>query len=129
MRRLAVLSVVIGLLVAPPLAIAQSNPFGPLPQPVPEATPEPTPAPGSPQAQVSRTTLALIGLGVLLLFVAVGWAITRDARRNLTEEDRAALERETSGAAGRTKPPAGKAKAKARQKGKAQRQARRRARR
>ncbi len=77
------------VLAASPAALAQQDtPFGPVP------TPEPTvePAPGT--DDVSRTTLYLIALGVLVGVIAIGYAISRDARKALPPEEREALERE-----------------------------------
>jgi hypothetical protein len=75
-------------LAGAPTAGAQDTPFGPVP------TPEPTiePVPGS--DEVGRGTLYLIGAAVLLGVVGIGYAISRDARRSLTADDRSALERE-----------------------------------
>jgi hypothetical protein len=126
MRRLAVLLLVLGLLAPAPAALAQSSPFGPLPQAPPAETPAPTAVENSAaQDDVGRSTLLLIAAGVMVVFVGLGIAITRDARRNLTEDDRLALERGPA-TTGRQR---NVQKAKARQKGKAQRDARRRARR
>ena len=92
MRRAAALLTLLALLVPVPVAAGQSDPFGPLPQP------PPAPAPPAPEddddgtGDVGRETLFLVGAGVLLAFFAIGWAITRDARRNLTEDDRATVE-------------------------------------
>jgi hypothetical protein len=126
MRRLAVLLLVLGLLAPAPAALAQSSPFGPLPQAPPAETPAPTPVENSAaQDDVGRSTLLLIAAGVMVVFVGLGIAITRDARRNLTDDDRLALERGPA-STGRQR---NLQKTKARQKGKAQRAARRRARR
>ena len=122
-------SVLLALLVlalaAAPAALAQSNPFGPLPPPAPEPTPVPTiEAPDD--GKFEQSTLLFVGAGVILVFGGLGYMITRDARRSLTEDDRAALER------GADKIPHRKgrdAKARARAKTKAQKQARRKARR
>lgn len=122
MHRLIVLFVVVAL--APvPAALAQSSPFGPLPPAQPAATPTPESTPSAlDDASVSRETLLVVALGVIALFAAIGIAVTRDARRSLTADDRAALERspdEVSHAKSR------EAKQRARKKAKAQRQARR----
>jgi hypothetical protein len=81
------------LLCAAPIAMAQSGPFAPLPPAQPQATPTPTPVGSTESGNASRATLFLIGGGVLLAFFAIGWWISRDARRNLTDDDRRALER------------------------------------
>jgi len=95
MRRRAFAMVVVALALAalPATAAAQSNPFGPLPPP---AAPTPTPTPlESPadQSSVSRPLLLGIAGAVALLFVGIGFYISRDARRHLTEDDRRALEK------------------------------------
>jgi hypothetical protein len=124
MRRLATMTLVIALL-APSVALAQSNPFGPLPQAAtPEPTPVATPRSIADQDSLSKTTLLLIGLGVLVVFVGIGVTITRDARSSLTEEDRRALERREREREAVQKKQRQTAKTKARQKGRQQRQAR-----
>ena len=92
MRRTAALLTTLALLVAAPAAVAQSGPFAPLPPAQPAATPTPTPVAPADGGN-SRATLFLVAGGVLLTFFGIGWAISRDARRNLTDEDRRALER------------------------------------
>lgn len=125
MHRLGLLSVLLVLLFAAPAAAQDANPFDDaLPSPSPTVT-------ASPNASddTSSSTVYLIAGGALLLFVGIGFFITRDARRNLTDEDRRAVER------GERAVPAaddermaggmrGKQKSKQRKKGKAQRQAR-----
>ena len=92
MRRLALIVCVLGLAVAAPVAAAQtgeggSGAFGPLPQAAPEETPTPTPPPSvEAQQQTDRTLLYLIGAGLLVLFVVIGYVITRDARSALPED-------------------------------------------
>ena len=103
-------------------AHAQSSPFSPLPQ-AQQATPAPTPAPtaAADQQDVSRGLLFGIAGAVLVVFVGIGIYITRDARRNLTEHDRRALDHvrtEQERQRGEV------ARKKARAKGKRQRQAR-----
>ncbi|HEX8104797.1 MAG TPA: hypothetical protein VF533_19415 [Solirubrobacteraceae bacterium] len=93
-RVLALLAVVALLALAPlaaPAAAQEDTPFGP----VPTETPKPEKAPG--EDDVSRTTLYLIAAGVLVAIVGIGYAISRDARRSLTAEDREAVEREERG--------------------------------
>jgi len=68
--------------------IAQSTPFGPVP------TPSPTVVPGPGNDDVSRTTLYLIALAVLVAIVALGYFIARDARSSLPREEREAIDRE-----------------------------------
>jgi hypothetical protein len=124
MRRLATLTLVIAM-IAPPVALGQSNPFGPLPQAAtPEPTPVATPKNIADQDSIPKSTLVLIGLGVLVIFVGLGWAITRDARSSLTDDDRRALERRERERDEVSKKQRQTAKTKARQKGRQQRQAR-----
>jgi len=68
--------------------IAQSTPFGPVP------TPAPTVAPLPGEDDVSRRTLYLIALAVLIAVVALGYFITRDARRSLPRGERVAIDAE-----------------------------------
>src|SRR5215211_6744221 len=110
-HRLAILSLVL-VLLAPATALAQDgNPFDgqlPPPQPSQTATPEPVDS--------SNDAVAI----ALLIF---GFWISRDARSNLSEEDRDHLR----GVHKRDEGPhkhERQAKAKARAKGRAQRQAR-----
>ena len=99
--------------------------FGPLPETA--ATPEPTPTPepsqtAAAQEDTDRRLLFAIGGALLLLFVVIGWFITRDARTHVPASERAAAARQ------RDEGPhkhARQAKAKARAKTKAQRVARR----
>jgi len=90
-RALALILVVLAVALAPAAALAQSTPFGPVP------TPEPTVQGAGNEGDVSRTTLYLIALAALVGVVAIGYAISRDARSSLTAEDREALEREARG--------------------------------
>ena len=92
MRRLAVLLVLLCTFGAPAAAVAQGGAFGPLP---PAAPPAPTPSPepeSLDQDGVSRTLLFGIAGGVVVLFFGIGFYISRDARRNLTDHDRRALD-------------------------------------
>jgi hypothetical protein len=123
-HRLAILSLVL-VLLAPATALAQDgNPFdGQLPPTQPQQTATPAPTSASTQQDTGRTTLYLIGGALLVFFVGIGWWISRDARANLTEEDRDSLR----GVHRRDEGPhqhERQAKAKARAKGRAQRQAR-----
>jgi hypothetical protein len=129
-RPLSLILVLVALasVAVPAAATAQSNPFGPLPQSAPEATPVPTATPAD-QNSVSRPFLLGIAAAVAIIFLAIGFYITRDARRHLTDDDRRALE---SGR-GREREPEGlpgervrtrTAKSKARAAAKRQRQAR-----
>ena len=132
MRRLAALLTLLALLAAAPVAVAQTNQgggggaFGPLPQAPPEETPVPTVAPTTEeQSNTDRTLLFAIGGGLLVLFLVIGYVITRDARQSLPEAERRAA---ADGPRLREEGPhrhAKQTKAKARAKTKAQRAARR----
>jgi hypothetical protein len=122
MRRALLLLLLLAVL-APATAHAQNSPFGPLPQ-ASEPTPAPTATPAdssADQSSVSRAMLLGIAGGVALLFVGIGYLITRDARSNLTDDDRRALERNRTEQERRRGQVV---KTKARARGKAQRQAR-----
>ncbi len=120
-RRIALLTTMLALAAATP-AVAQQNPFGPLPD---AATPTPAPvkAPSSSSSDnnTSRITLFVIGGALVLGFGVMGWFIMRDARSSIPEEDLAAMSRLREQG-----PHAHKrqAKAKARAKGRAQKNAR-----
>ena len=92
--RIATLFIVLAVLVAAPVAVAQtgeggSGAFGPLPEPAPAATPTPTPDPSiEAQEGTDRTLLYIIGGGLVILFVVIGRVITRDAKRALHESGR-----------------------------------------
>jgi hypothetical protein len=123
-RRIALLTTVLVLALAPYAAAQGSGgAFGPLPQ-APTATPVPTPtATPSSDSSTGRNTLFLIG-GILVVgFGIMGWFIARDARRGLPEGDLDALNRTRDEGPHKHKR---QAKAKARAKGRAQRQARKR---
>ena len=63
-------------------ALAQSDPFGPIPQAPPEQ-PEPAPAPTEDESEgLNRTQELLIGAAGIVLLFGIGWAIVRDARSN-----------------------------------------------
>src|SRR4051812_18099438 len=85
MRRIAsLLLCVVTLASAPSAALAQQSPFGPLPQPAPTATPTPENTGTNVLGQdVGRSTLFAIAGGFVLLFIGIGWWISRDARRAL----------------------------------------------
>ena len=114
------------VLLAPAGAVAQDgNPFdGSLPpaQPTPAPTAEPTNSTAE-DDEVGRNTLWVIGGAVAIALLIFGFWISRDARSNLSEEDRDHLR----GVHKRDEGPhkhERQAKAKARAKGRAQRQAR-----
>ncbi len=87
MRRIALLLLCATFLLAPAsVVLAQSSPFGPLPP----AAPEPTAVPDDNTSNVlgqdvGRSTLYLIAGGFLIAFIAIGWFISRDARRTLPQ--------------------------------------------
>jgi hypothetical protein len=111
-------------LVAPAGALAQGDPFAPLPPPAPEPTPQPPPDQGTvaeEASDVTRTVLFLVGGALLIVFIAIGFVITRDARRSLPESARPTDGLREEGPHKHSR----QAKAKARKKGRAQRKARR----
>jgi hypothetical protein len=121
MTRIAVALLVLAL-AAPPAALAQQDPFGPLPQAPPAETPTPAPQEGVDQgSDTGRTTLYAIAGVLMVAFVFIGWWISRDARRSAPkgERDRAHRLREEGPHKHKRQ-----AKAKARAKGRAQKQAR-----
>jgi hypothetical protein len=135
MRRCLVLVCLLLFALPAPAALAQKatptptpapgGVFGPLPEaPAPEATPTPAPTTTSGVAQEDTDRRLLFGIGgaLLLLFVGIGWFITRDARTHMPASVRAAeARRRDQGPHRHTK----QAKSKARAKTKAQRVARR----
>jgi hypothetical protein len=63
-------------------ALAQSDPFGPIPQAPPDE-PEPTPVQVEEDDEgLNGTQELLIGAAGLVLLFGIGWAIVRDARSN-----------------------------------------------
>jgi hypothetical protein len=125
MHRIAsLLLCAICLAAAPAPALAQSSPFGPLPQPAPTATPTPQDTGTNVLGQdVGRKTLYGIAGGFVLLFIAIGWWISRDARRALPKgpASEAALARRADP---RERHRRQREKERARKKTRAQRQAR-----
>jgi hypothetical protein len=123
LHRLAILMLAL-VLLAPAAALAQDgNPFdGQIPPP--QQTPAPTPeSVDDSSGDISTTTLWIIAGGVGVALLLVGFWISRDARSNLSEEERDHLR----GVHQRDEGPhkhEREAKAKARAKGRAQRQAR-----
>ena len=80
--RLALLLTVVAL-VAPAAAVAQDNPFGPVPQAPPQQTQtvDPNADPTADDKQgLSRRQEILIGLAGFALLFGIGYAIVRDAR-------------------------------------------------
>jgi hypothetical protein len=124
MRRIAVLLLCATFLLAPAAPVlAQSSPFGPLP----DAAPGPTPTPDDNTSNVlgqdvGRSTLYAIAGGFLIVFVAIGWFISRDARQSLPADRRDPKPSEHLSPAERRKRE--RHKARARQKTKAQKAAR-----
>jgi hypothetical protein len=91
MRRLTILLICLALLAPATPALAQSDPFGPLPQTAPTATPTPEDNSSSILGQdVGRTTLYIIAGSLLVSFLFIGWWISRDARQTLHETPRSA---------------------------------------
>jgi hypothetical protein len=124
MRRFALLLLCATFVLAPaPAVLAQSSPFGPLPPaaPAPSATPDNNTTSVLGQ-DVGRLTLYLIAGGFVILFIGIGWWISRDARSALPSRHRpdAAPVRLTP--AERRKRD--RARSRARQKTRAQKQAR-----
>ncbi len=124
MRRIALLLLCATFLLAPaPAAPAQSSPFGPLPPPAPTPVPTPEEDTSSVLGQdVGRTTLYAIAGGFLVAFIAIGWFISRDARRTLPADRRDAVDARRADPKARHRRE--REKARARQKTKAQRAAR-----
>ena len=130
LRRTLAIVLLLGLLVGPSAALAQNTQqpggaFGPLPQTAPEATPTPTPQKSNDSLTSDlggNTTMFVIAGALLLLFIAIGVFISRDARRALPESHRPGNRLREEGPHKHKR----QAKAKARARGKAQRDARRR---
>jgi hypothetical protein len=102
------------------------SPFGPLPPAAPEQTPTPAPADSGSSLgdDVSQNTLVIVLGGLVILFVGIGWFITRDARNALPEDRRREVMDDRLREEGAHKHPK-QAKAKSRAKTKAQKRARR----
>ena len=122
MARVLVLVLLLAALAAPATAGAQGSPFQPIPPVVTQSTPVPT-ASGSnaDQQDVSRGLLLGIAGAVAVIFIFIGWYITRDARAHLTDDDRRALE---GARTDNDRKRGEEIRRKARAKGKRQRQAR-----
>ena len=123
-HRLAILSLAL-VLLAPATAIAQDgNPFdGSLPPAQPTPAPTAEPVDNANDDAIGTRTLWIIGGGVAVALLFFGFWISRDARSNLSEEDREHLRGVHKRDEGPHKHERA-AKAKARAKGRAQRQAR-----
>jgi hypothetical protein len=123
MRAAAVVLVLLGLaLPGPAWAQDTGDPLGPLPQAAPTATPTPVAIQDAEDDEdIGRGTLLVIGGGLLAVFLVIGRAIFRDARRHVPAEAHPGALREQG-----PHRHAKQAKAHARKKTKAQRAARRR---
>ena len=109
-----------GLMTA--TAVAQQDPFGPIPQAPPEAPPPVTVQQEEQDDGLNRTQELLIGAAGIVLLFGIGWAIVRDARSAApVDADHPITEREQ--VKGSRKPPARRVK-QGRAKAKAARQAR-----
>jgi len=125
MRRIACLLVCLAVLAPAAPALAQQDPFGPLPQtpPTPAPTPETDDGGSLLGDDVGRTTLYIIAGALIVSFVFIGWFISRDARHTLPRHavsDEAARRRADPKVRHRRE----REKERARKKTKAQRQAR-----
>ena len=117
MARIAALLAVLALLVPAPVALAQTDPFGPI-----QATPTPDDNSTSVLGQdVGRSTLYLIAGGFFVAFVVIGVWISRDARRSIVREHPEASSHVDPKERGRARE---RAKAQARAKARRQRAAR-----
>jgi hypothetical protein len=89
MRRIVLLLCATFLLAPAPAVLAQSSPFGPLPPAAPAPTPTPDDNTTSVLGQdVGRATLFLIAGGFVIVFIGIGWWISRDARAALPSRHR-----------------------------------------
>ena len=90
MRRIALLLLCASFLLASaPAVLAQSSPFGPLPPSAPAPTPTPDDNSTNVLGQdVGRLTLYLIAGGFVIVFIGIGWWISRDARSSLPSRHR-----------------------------------------
>jgi hypothetical protein len=87
MARLAVLLTFVALLVPAGAALAQDNPFGPLPPATPTPAPTPTPDTTTASQDTGTRTLYIIAGALLVSFFAIGVWIARDARRSIPRHD------------------------------------------
>ena len=114
-------------LAAPGVAVAQQDPFGPIPQSPPEQAPAPAPAAedeGGDDGLDRWQELLIAGAGIVLLF-GIGYAIVRDARAAAPAGARTGLT-ETGERSKGTRPPPKQRVASQRTKAKAARRARKR---
>jgi hypothetical protein len=128
-RRTLAIALLLALLAAPS-ALAQTSQqqqqsggaFGPLPQAAPSATPTPQKSNDSLNSNLGgNQTLFIIGGALLVLFIAIGVFISRDARNALPESHRPGARLRDEGPHKHKR----EAKARARQRGRAQKAARR----
>ncbi len=126
-----VVAVLAALLLAPAAALAQGDPFGPLPS-APQPAPEPVTTPGTPTGDggsLDTTESLLIAAAALVLIAGIATAILRDARNAAPAAgrdpvvDRDGLDRERP--KGSKAPPQRRAK-QSRQRAKVARQSRKR---
>ena len=131
MTRLTILLCALVLLAGAgaPAALAQDNPFGPIPQAPPE---QPAPPESDEDADpfgedegISETQQLMIILGGGLLVLGIAWFILRDARRSAPPETRQSVEEGGTTSRGSQKPRQQRVK-QGRAKAKAARQARKR---
>jgi hypothetical protein len=129
LRRSLALVLLLALLAVPSAALGQTTQqqppggaFGPLPQAAPSPTPTPQKSNDSLSSNLGgNTTLFVIGGALLLVFIAIGVFISRDARRALPQDHRPGHRLREEGPHKHKR----EAKARARQRGKAQKAARR----
>jgi hypothetical protein len=128
LRRTLTLTLLLALLATPSTALAQTSQqppggaFGPLPQGAPSPTPTPQKSNDSLTSDLGgNETLYIIGAALLLVFIAIGVFISRDARRALPEAHRPGSRLREEGPHKHKR----EAKARARQRTKAQKAARR----
>ena len=121
--RIAALLCLVALLT-PAAAIAQDNPFGPIPQPAPQQTQAPV-VDDDPTKDdgLSSTQQLLIFAAAIILIVGIAWAILRDAKESAPADSHAPLTADGERIKG-TRPPPKQRVRKGRQKAKAARQAR-----
>jgi hypothetical protein len=85
MARIVVLLLLCAPLALAPVAAAQDDPFGPVPQAPAPQQPAPAPAPDPGDDGLGDTEQLLIGLAGIVLVAGIAYAILRDARRRAPE--------------------------------------------
>jgi hypothetical protein len=96
LRSIPILAALLALALSAPPALAQAgSPFAPLPpaQTTPAPAPSPSPTPSTPSSNPNDqqvSTLGVLGLFVagILVILAIGYFIMRDARRSLPRSKR-----------------------------------------